>query len=45
VESHAIRARMREAFFLEDDDWKEKVCTRAKEVLDRALAGMAAWPQ
>ena len=37
------RARMRDAFFLEDEEWKEKVCRARREVVDRALAGMAAF--
>jgi hypothetical protein len=39
----AIAQRMRDAFFLEDDAWKEKVCQRADEALARALEGMAAF--
>jgi hypothetical protein len=39
----AIEQRMRDAFFLEDDAWKEKVCNRADEAVTRALQGMAAW--
>lgn len=39
----AIERRMRDAFYVDEDDWKEKVCMRAKEVLDRALAGIAAF--
>jgi hypothetical protein len=39
----AISQRMRDAFFVEDDAWKEKVCTRADETLERALAGMTAF--
>jgi hypothetical protein len=39
----AIVQRMREAFFLEDEDWQEKICTRALEVVERTLAGMAAF--
>jgi hypothetical protein len=39
----ACAGRMRDAFSLADDEWKEKVCRRAQEVPDRALAGMAAW--
>jgi hypothetical protein len=38
----AIERQMREAFFIEDDEWKEKICMRAREVVDRGLEGMAA---
>jgi len=41
-EGRAILLRMRDAFFVDEDDWKEKVCRRAQEVVDRALAGMTA---
>jgi hypothetical protein len=37
----AIARQMRDAFFLEDDDWQEKICLRAREVLERGLAGLA----
>ncbi len=40
----AIAQQMRDAFFLEDEEWKEKVCRRAVEVVDRGLAGMEAFP-
>lgn len=43
AEGRAISQRMRDAFFIEEDDWKEKVCERAREVLVRALDGMAAY--
>jgi len=43
AEGRAIGERMRAAFFLEEDDWKEKVCRRAEEVVERALAGMPAF--
>jgi hypothetical protein len=36
-----IARQMREAFLIEDDEWKEKVFMRAKEVVDRTLQGMA----
>jgi hypothetical protein len=39
--SRAIARRVRDAFFPEDHVWKEQVCRRAGEVLERALAGMA----
>ena len=38
-----IARRMHEAFFIDEDDWKAAVCVRAKEVVERALAGMAAF--
>ena len=40
AEGRAIEQRMRDAFFVEEDEWKEKVCRRAQEVVDRALAGL-----
>lgn len=43
AEGRAIAQRMRDAFFVDEDDWKEKVCARAGEVTERALAGMAAF--
>ena len=42
-EGHAISRRMRDAFYVDEDDWKEKVCARTREVLERAFAGMAAF--
>lgn len=39
----AIEHGMREAFFDDRDEWKEKVCRRAREVVERALSGMAAF--
>jgi ribosomal protein S18 acetylase RimI-like enzyme len=41
VEGKAIEQRMRDAFFVEEDEWKGKVCARAREVVDRALTGLA----
>jgi hypothetical protein len=40
----AVERQMREAFFIDDDEWKEKVCMRAREVVERGLEGMAAAP-
>jgi hypothetical protein len=40
-----IERRMRDAFLIDDDEWKEKVCTRAREVAQQALAGMVAFPE
>jgi hypothetical protein len=37
----SIERSMRDAFFDESEAWKEKVCRRAREVVDRALSGMA----
>ena len=37
---HEISRRMRDAFFLDDADWQEAVCSRAREVVDRALRGL-----
>jgi len=42
-EGRAISQRMFDAFFVDEDDWKEKVCERAGEVLARAWTGMAAY--
>jgi hypothetical protein len=42
-QGRAIQRRMRDAFFLEDLEWQEKVCARALEVVERALAGMLAF--
>jgi len=39
----SIARGMREAFFDESDEWKERVCRRAREVVDRGLSGMAAF--
>ena len=39
-EGRAILQRMRDAFLVDEDDWKEKVCQRSREVVDRALSGM-----
>lgn len=43
AEGRAIGQRMRDAFFVEDDAWKEKICARADETLERALQGMTAF--
>jgi hypothetical protein len=40
-EGRAIAQRMRDAFFLEDGEWQEKICVRASETLERGLAGLA----
>jgi hypothetical protein len=37
----AIAQRMRDAFFMTDDAWQGQVCERARDVVDRALAGMS----
>jgi ribosomal protein S18 acetylase RimI-like enzyme len=39
----AIARRMQDAFYMQDDVWKEQVCRRAREVVDHAFAGMAAF--
>jgi ribosomal protein S18 acetylase RimI-like enzyme len=39
----AIEQRMREAFFVETREWQEGVCARSRDVVDRALRGMAAF--
>jgi hypothetical protein len=38
----AIKARLREVFYPDSAEWREKVCARAEDVIGRALAGMAA---
>ncbi len=38
----AIKARLREVFTPGSDDWREKVCRRADQVVAAALAGMTA---
>lgn len=40
-EGGEIVRRMREAFLVDEDGWKDGVCLRAKEVVDQALRGMA----
>lgn len=37
----AIEQRMRDAFFVDAKEWQESVCERGRDVLDRALSGMA----
>lgn len=39
----AILRQMRDAFFVDEDDWKEKVLARAEEVVSRTLAGMQSF--
>jgi len=41
----SIALAMREAFFDDRDEWKEQVCRRAREVVDRGLSGLAAFAQ
>jgi ribosomal protein S18 acetylase RimI-like enzyme len=43
VKGRQIAARMRAAFFVDADDWKAEVCERAHGVVQRCLAGMAAF--
>jgi ribosomal protein S18 acetylase RimI-like enzyme len=38
-----IAQRMRDAFFIDADDWKDAVCARAREVVDRCLEGITAF--
>ena len=33
----------RDAFFLDDADWQEAVCVRARDVVERALHGVATF--
>jgi len=42
-EGRAIAARMRGAFFLDEDDWKQAICARAHEVVEQALKGIATY--
>jgi hypothetical protein len=42
-EGRAISRRMRDAFFLEDEDWQIAVCERARDVVDQALRGVATY--
>jgi ribosomal protein S18 acetylase RimI-like enzyme len=42
-EGRRIQQRMRDVFFLEDADWKEAVCTRAREVIGAAVLRMATF--
>ena len=37
-----IKQRLREAFYVDADDWKQQVLEQAREVLDQALAGLAS---
>lgn len=37
---YVFERQMREAFLIEDEEWREKVCMQAKEVVEQALAGM-----
>ena len=37
----AIGAEMRRAFLIEEDEWRDAVCERARAVVDAALNGMA----
>ena len=38
----AIKAEMRACFYPDEDDWKELVWLRARQILDRAVNGVAA---
>lgn len=42
-EGRAIVARMRAAFFLDEDDWQQAVCARAHAVVEQALQGIATY--
>lgn len=42
AQAAAIKQRLREVFYPDSSEWREKVCARADEVIGRALAGMAA---
>ncbi len=41
-QGRAIAQRVQDAFFIQEDTWKEQVCERAREVVQRATAGIAA---
>jgi hypothetical protein len=40
-DGRAIKARIRRAFYPDEDDWKELVFLRGRQILRRALAGVA----
>ena len=40
-QGRAIKARIRRAFYPDEDDWKELVFLRGRQILRRALAGIA----
>ena len=42
-DGRAISRRMRDAFFLDDEDWQLAVCERARDVIDQALRGVATY--
>lgn len=42
-EGRAILARMRDAFFLDELDWQQAVCARAREVVDQAAQGTSTF--
>lgn len=39
-EGRAIKARLREMFYPDSEAWRRRVCERAREVIDQALAGL-----
>lgn len=39
----AVEQRMRDAFFVDSREWQESVCERGRDVVDRALRGMATF--
>ncbi|MCC7050063.1 MAG: M14 family metallopeptidase [Alphaproteobacteria bacterium] len=41
AEGRAIKRQIRDAFYQDKDDWKEKVLARALDMIDRAVAGLA----
>jgi hypothetical protein len=41
-EAEAIKARIRAAFYVETPGWKHAILTRAREVVDQAIAGLGA---
>jgi len=41
AEGRAIKRQIRDAFYQDKDDWKDMVLTRALEMIDRALNGLA----
>ncbi len=41
-DAQAIKAQIRAAFYVETDEWKEAVLTRARQVVDQAIAGLTS---
>ena len=43
-EGRAIKALIRDAFYPDEDPWREKALARGREVVGKAIAGLAALP-